>query len=234
MRIRMAAGLVILSVLIGGSIAAANSSQTQDTERIQRATEVFHEVMATPDKAIPQELLSSAKCIAIVPGEKKFAFVVGGNYGKGLVTCRTAKGWSAPAFLMLGGGSYGFQIGGSSTDIVMIFRNRNGLESLLSDKFKIGAGATAAAGPVGRHASADTDLKLHSEILTYARSRGVFAGVSLNGAVVKPDRSGDRALYGPNATTKRIVGGEVAVPEAAKPLNQEISKYAPQETAKAR
>ncbi|MGH9343950.1 MAG: lipid-binding SYLF domain-containing protein [Terriglobia bacterium] len=208
------------------SAAMADSSRSDDVARIQRSAEVFHEIMATPDKAVPQELLESAKCIAIIPGEKQFAFMFGGKYGKGLVTCRTAHGWSAPAFLAIGGGSYGLQIGGSSTDIVMIFRSKNGFDSLLSDKFRIGAGATAAAGPVGRHASADTDLKLHAEILTYARSRGAFAGVSLNGAVVQPDDSGNRALYGANASTKEIVDGRVAAPASARSLIREISRYA--------
>ncbi|MGH9400780.1 MAG: lipid-binding SYLF domain-containing protein [Terriglobia bacterium] len=207
------------------SAAMAASSRSDDLARIQRSAEVFHEIMATPDKAIPQELLESAKCIAIIPGEKQFAFMFGGKYGKGLVTCRTAHGWSAPAFLAVGGGSYGLQLGGSSTDIVMIFRSKNGFDSLLSDKFRIGAGATAAAGPVGRHAAADTDVKLHAQILTYARSRGAFAGVSLNGAVVQPDATGNEALYGANANTKAIVDGRVPVPEQARSLTREISRY---------
>ncbi|HLI35631.1 MAG TPA: lipid-binding SYLF domain-containing protein [Terriglobia bacterium] len=220
--------VILLGLLIAGlaSVAmSATSSRSDDIERIHHAAEVFQEIMSTPDKAVPQELMESAKCIAIIPGEKKFAFMVGGRYGKGLVTCRTSKGWSAPAFLAVGGGSYGFQIGGSSTDIVMVFKNRNGLDSLLSDKFKIGADATAAAGPVGRHASAGTDIKLNSEILTYARSRGAFAGVSLNGAVVQPDESGNAALYGSNVRTKQIVDGGVAVPSAAHTLISEITRY---------
>lgn len=208
------------------SIALADSSRKDDVTRIQRSAEVFQEIMATPDKAIPQELLESAKCIAIIPGEKQLAFMFGGKYGKGLVTCRTAHGWSAPAFLAVSGGSYGLQIGGSSTDIVMIFRNQHGFDSLLSDKFRIGAGATAAAGPVGRHASADTDIKLHAEILTYARSRGAFAGVSLNGAVVRPDQSGNEAMYGAGVTTKKIVDGLVSVPESAHVLTREIDHQA--------
>ena len=149
------------------------------------------------DKAIPQELLNSAQCIAIIPGELKFAFLVGGNYGKGLVTCRGATSWTAPVFLSVGGGSFGFQIGGSSTDFILVFRGRRGLTKLLSDKFKIGGDASAAAGPVGRSAAAGTDIELHAEILTYSRSRGVFAGVSLGGAVVKPDNAGNRRCTAP-------------------------------------
>jgi len=207
------------------SSALASSNQKEDIERIQNATQVFHEIMATPDKAIPQELLESAKCIAIIPGEKKAAFVVGGNYGKGLATCRTARGWSAPLFLAVGGGSVGFQIGGSSTDVVMIFRSEKGLHSLLSDKFKIGADATAAAGPVGRHAAADTDAKLNAEILTWSRSKGLFAGVSLEGAVVQADESGDHAMYGEEVNRREIVDGTVRPPEAARPLLREIGQY---------
>jgi len=207
------------------SSAVASSGRNDDIERIQNATQVFREIMATPDKAIPQELLESAKCIAIIPGEKKAAFVVGGSYGKGLATCRTAGGWSAPLFVALGGGSVGLQIGGSSTDIVMIFMNDRGLQSLLSDKFKIGADATAAAGPVGRHAAADTDAKMNAEILTYSRSKGLFAGVSLDGAVVQADQSGNHALYGENVNRREILDGSVRVPEAAELLLKEIAQY---------
>ncbi len=228
---RITTSVFVAACLLGLVSLASASTKSDDVARIQSSAEVFHEIMATPDKAIPQELLSSAKCIGIIPGEKKFAFLVGGKYGKGLVTCRTGHGWSAPAFLSIGGGSYGFQIGGSSTDIVMIFRSRHGLDSLLSDKFKIGADATAAAGPVGRHASAGTDIKLNSQILTYARSRGAFAGVSLDGAVVQPDDSGNAALYGPNLRTKQIVDGRVKVPAAAHSLIRELDRYSRPEAA---
>ncbi len=204
----------------------ADSKLNDDIERINNSTRVFHEIMGTPDKGIPQELLESAKCIAIIPAEKKFAFVAGGEYGKGLVTCRTAQGWSGPVFLTIGGGSFGLQIGGSSTDLVMIFRNRNGLDSLLSDKFKIGADATAAAGPVGRHVDAATDVKMNAEILTYSRSRGIFAGISLDGAVVEPDKSGNEAMYGTNARPKEILTGSIQVPKEAKTLVGEIARYA--------
>ena len=213
------------------SSAFASSGRSDDIERIRNATQVFREIMATPDKAIPQELLESAKCIAIIPGEKKAAFVVGGNYGKGIATCRTAGGWSGPLFVALGGGSVGFQIGGSSTDLVMIFRNEKGLRSLLSDKFKIGADATAAAGPVGRHAAAATDAKMNAEILTYSRSKGLFAGVSLDGAVVQADHSGNHAMYGGNVNRREILNGSVKVPEAAEPLLKEIGQYTRAEQA---
>ena len=216
------------------SSAVASSGRGDDIERIQNATQVFREIMATPDKAIPQELLESAKCIAIIPGEKKAAFVVGGNYCKGIATCRTDGGWSTPLFIAIGGGSVGFQIGGSSTDIVMIFMNEKGLHSLLSDKFKIGADATAAAGPVGRHAAADTDAKMNAEILTYSRSKGLFAGISLAGAVVQADQSGNHAMYGENVSRREILSGSVKAPEAAEVLLKEIAQYTQAEQASAK
>ncbi|MGH9530028.1 MAG: lipid-binding SYLF domain-containing protein, partial [Terriglobales bacterium] len=152
--------------------------------------------------------------------------VFGGNYGRGLVTCHTGHGWSAPVFLAVEGGSVGYQIGGSSTDLVMLFMNDHALRSLLSDKFKLGAEASVAAGPVGRHASAATDAKMSAEILTYSRSKGIFAGVSLEGAVVQADKSGDRAMYGHDADRHDIIDGKVPVPESARPLLHEIGRYA--------
>lgn len=219
--------LIAVALLLTGLglPAFASSDRDNDISRIHASARVFREIMDTPDKAIPQELLESAKCIAIIPSEKKAAFIFGANYGKGLVTCRTAAGWSAPLFLAISGGSWGLQIGGSSTDVVMIIRSEHGMRSLLSDKFTLGADATAAAGPVGRHASADTDLKLNAEILTYSRSKGAFAGISLDGAVVQADRSGDRAMYGANVERKQILDGAVRVPPAAQALISEIGQY---------
>jgi SH3 domain-containing YSC84-like protein 1 len=213
--------------LAGLSVAlpALASDRSEDVERVRKAAQVFQEIMNTPDKGIPQELLESAKCVAVIPGEEKAAFIFGANYGKGVTTCRTAHGWSAPAFVAVGGGSVGFQIGGSFTDVVMLFMNDHALQSLLSDKFKIGADATVAAGPVGRHAAAGTDIKLNSEILTYSRSKGAFAGVSLDGAVVQADHSGDRAMYGRNVTPREILDGKVAVPEPARSLLAELGRY---------
>ena len=151
--------------------------------------------MNTPDQGIPQDLLESAKCIAIIPGEVKVAFIFGGSYGRGLATCRTEHGWSAPMFVAIDSGSVGYQIRGSSTDLVMLFMNDHALQSLMSDKFKLGADASVAAGPVGRNA-AGTDLKLNAEILSYSRSKGILAGVNLDGAVMQADKSGDKAMYG--------------------------------------
>jgi lipid-binding SYLF domain-containing protein len=221
---RQSATLCLIFTVVLCLPARASSTRQDDVNRVEEAAGVFQEIMATPDKAIPQDLLDSAKCLAIIPAEKKFAFVVGGNYGKGLVTCRTDKGWSAPLFLTVSGGSVGFQIGGSSTDLILVFRGKRGLEKLLSNKFQIGGDATAAAGPVGRNAAAGTDVSLHAQILTYSRSRGAFAGISLNGAVVQPDDNGNAAMYGHESNQENILTGKVAVPQEATPLIVAVSK----------
>jgi lipid-binding SYLF domain-containing protein len=210
---------------LGLLLPALASDRDDDIGRIQKATRVFHEIMATPDKGIPRDLLEKAMCVAIVPGEEKLAFIFGGNYGKGLATCRTANGWSAPMFVAVGGGSVGFQIGGSFTDVVMLFMNDHALQSLMGDKFKIGADATVAAGPVGRQAAAGTDVKLNAEILSYSRSKGVFAGASVDGAVVQADHSGDKAMYGSDVTHQEILNGKVAVPQPARRLLADLAKY---------
>jgi lipid-binding SYLF domain-containing protein len=212
--------------------AAAASDREDDVKRTDKAAQVFKEVMSTPDQGIPQDLLKSAKCIAIIPGDVKFAFVFGGSYGRGLATCRTEHGWSAPMFVAIDGGSVGYQIGGSSTDIVMLFMNDHALQSLLGDKFKLGADASVAAGPVGRNATAGTDLKLNAEILSYSRTKGVFAGVSLDGAVVQADKSGDKAMYGEHVDRHEILNGKIAVPASARPLLHEISGYVQEAKAK--
>jgi SH3 domain-containing YSC84-like protein 1 len=206
--------------------AVASSDREDDVNRTHKAAQVFQEIMHTPDQGIPQDLLKSAKCIAIIPGDVKFAFVFGGSYGRGLATCRTGHGWSAPMFVAIDGGSVGYQIGGSSTDIVLLFMNDHALQSLLGDKFKLGADASVAAGPVGRSATAGTDVKLNAEILSYSRAKGVFAGVSLDGSVVQADKSGDKAMYGPNVNRHEILDGKVAVPASARPLLHEISGHA--------
>src|SRR5580693_9019643 len=211
-------------LLVAGPIAGASDRQN-DSDRMQKAAQVFKEIMDTPDQGIPHDLLDSAKCVAIIPGDIKFAFIFGGNYGRGVVTCRTSHGWSAPMFLAVEGGSVGYQIGGSSTDLVMLFMNEGALHSLLSDKFKLGADASVAAGPVGRSAAAGTDLKLTAEILSYSRSKGIFAGVSLDGAVVQADNSGDVALYGANVTSQEILDGQIEVPSSARRLIDELRAY---------
>lgn len=236
----MRTGKWILAAIIAVGVLAptllrAASDRADDIQRIQSATAVFRQIMQTPDKAIPSTILGSAQCIAIIPGEKKAAFGIGGSYGKGLVTCRnprTASGWSAPLFITIGGGSFGFQIGGQSSDVVMVFQNRQGVESLLSNKFKVGADANAAAGPVGRHAEAATDVALNAQILTYSRSKGAFAGVSLNGAVVQPDDTGNAAMYGQDANKQSILTGHVKPPAAANPLLRELARFKAVQRAK--
>jgi len=205
--------------------AFASSDREDDVNRTHKAAQVFQEIMNTPDQGIPQDLLESAKCIAIIPGDVKFAFIFGGSYGRGIATCRTEQGWSAPMFVAIDGGSIGYQIGGSSTDLVMLFMNDHALKSLMSDKFKLGADASVAAGPVGRNAAAGTDLKLTAEILSYSRSKGVFAGVSLDGAVMQADKSGDRAMYGDDVDRHEILSGKVPVPESARTLLHELGEY---------
>jgi len=218
--------LIVTTLVLLVTLTAVASDRDDDVNRTNKAAQVFKEIMTTPDQGIPQELLESAKCVAIIPGDVKFAFIFGGSYGRGLATCRTGHGWSAPMFVAIDGGSVGYQIGGSSTDIVMLFMNDHALKSLLSDKFKLGADASVAAGPVGRNAAAATDLKLNAEILSYSRTKGVFAGVSLDGAVMQADKSGDRAMYGDDVNRHEILDGKVAVPESAQALLHEIGGYA--------
>jgi SH3 domain-containing YSC84-like protein 1 len=220
--------VIVLSLLAATAILpsiASASERSNALSRIRNATQVFQEIMNTPDQGIPQGLLESASCVAIIPGDVKFAFIFGGNYGRGLAMCRTGKGWSAPVFLAVEGGSVGYQIGGSSTDLVLLFMNGHALRHLLSDKFKLGADASVAAGPVGRHASASTDIAMHAEILSYSRSRGIFAGVSLSGSVVKADQGADEALYGAHVTRQQIIHGQVPMPSSAERLAHKLTQY---------
>jgi lipid-binding SYLF domain-containing protein len=217
--------LIVATLGLLATLPAIASDHEEDVNRTRKAGEVFKEIMDTPDHGIPHGLLESAKCIAIIPGDVKFAFIFGASYGRGVATCRTAGGWSAPMFVAINGGSVGYQVGGSSTDIVMLFMNDHALQSLLSDKFKLGADASVAAGPVGRDSAAGTDLKLSAEILSYSRSKGVFIGVSLDGAVMQADKSGDRAMYGRNVDRHQILSGKTAVPESAQRLLHELGEY---------
>jgi lipid-binding SYLF domain-containing protein len=193
--------------------AASDREATKD--RLDHAGAVLHEVMSAPDKGIPEEVLDHAKCIAIVPHMLKGGFVFGAENGRGVATCRTANGWSAPAFFALTGGSWGLQIGVEGVDLVMIIQNDKGMQRLISSHFQLGADASAAAGPVGRHASANTDWKLETEILTYSRARGAFAGLTLTGASIRRDDDSTEAIYGHDITTRRILMGNVAVPASA-------------------
>lgn len=217
--------LILATLALLTTMTAVASDREDDVSRTHKAAQVFNEIMSAPDQGIPHDLLNKAKCIAIIPGELKFAFIFGGNYGRGVATCRTAHGWSAPMFVAIDGGSVGYQIGGSSTDLVMLFMNDHALHSLLSDKFKLGGDASVAAGPVGRNATAATDIKLNAEILSYSRTKGIFAGVSLDGAVVQADKSGDRAMYGDGVDRHEILSGKVAVPASARNLIKSLDQY---------
>ncbi len=198
-------------------------------ERVDESRIALNEIMSAPDKGIPEEILTGAQCVAVVPSLLKGGFIVGASYGKGVASCRTPKGWSAPAFFVVEGGSVGFQIGGQAVDLVMVIMNQEGMRNLLSSKFKLGADASVAAGPVGRHAEGATDLKLRVQVLTYSRARGVFAGVTLNGAVVKQDRNDTRAFYGRMVPFRTLLNGEFAAPTDAQPFIDALTKYAPPE-----
>ncbi len=218
-----ALGWALVLFLVMPAISSA-SDKEDDISRAQRAGQVFQEIMNAPD-SIPHDVLNKARCIAVIPGDKKFAFIFGANYGRGLAICRTATGWSAPLYLAVEGGSFGYQAGGSSTDLVLLFMNDHALHSLLSDKFKLGGDASVAAGPVGRDATASTDLKLTAEILSYSRSKGIFAGVSLDGTVVQADKSGDKAMYGDDVTRHDILDGTVHAPADTRTLDRELQRY---------
>ena len=211
---------------LAGFVAAALLLAQEETpdKRLRNSAATFHEIMDAPDKAIPRFLLEKAQCIVIVPGMKKAAFLVGGEYGRGFASCRVPGSWSAPAPVRLTGGSFGFQLGADSADIVLLVTSERGLERLLSDKFSIGADVSAAAGPVGRDAGADTDILLKAEILSWSRARGIFAGVSLNGTVVEADRAEARRLYGRAWSTREIIRGGIAMPDAAKILGDELAR----------
>jgi lipid-binding SYLF domain-containing protein len=207
--------MTFVAILSMTSIGWAASSREATYDRLDHAGNVLHEIMAAPDKGIPQEVFEHAKCIAVVPHLLKGGFVFGAENGRGIATCRTADGWSAPAFFTITGGSWGLQIGVEGVDLVMVIQNDRGMQHLINSNFELGADASAAAGPVGRHASADTDWKLETEVLTYSRARGLFAGVTLNGSAIRRDEDSTEAVYGHDMSTRRILQGDVAVPQAA-------------------
>lgn len=193
--------------------------------RLDAARDVIQQIMATPDKQIPESILSQATCVAVVPGMLKGAFIFGAEYGQGVVTCRTGHGWSSPAFIRMAGGSWGFQIGGKGTDLVLVAVNQKGMQDLLKSNFKIGASASAAAGPVGRDAGASTNWKMQSELLTWSRSKGLFAGVDLSGVSVSENTNDTEAFYGAPHTFHAILNGDVPVPEAARPFVSTVAHY---------
>ncbi|MFQ5816507.1 MAG: lipid-binding SYLF domain-containing protein [Terriglobia bacterium] len=229
MRFGLAGGLVWLWAL--SVLATPAAAKSKEVERLERATEVLQEIMAAPDGGIPRDLLDRAECVGIIPGVKKLAFGFGGRYGKGVFVCRQnrlAGRWGPPAMYMLGGGSIGFQIGGTSTDFILLIMNPKGAEYLLRSKFTLGADLSAAAGPKGRTAAAATDALMHAEILTYSRARGLFAGASLEGAVVRQDKTANKKIYGHEINVKQVLlQGQGAIPAPAQPLINTLNKYSP-------
>jgi len=215
------------------ALAPLLAADTDAVKRLDEASTVFSEIMSTPDKSIPDDLLDDAHCIVIVPGLKKAAFIVGGKYGKGFMSCRRGPThtWSAPAAISIEGGSVGWQIGGSSTDAIMLVMNASGEDKLLSSKFTLGAEGSVAAGPVGRDATAQTDAQMHAEILSWSRSQGVFAGVALTGATLRPDADDNTELYGRKIDNRTIVTTNIQPPAAASKLMSMLNKYSPKESA---
>jgi len=203
-------------------------------KHIRESASVLNEIMNAKDNGIPEDLLEKAQCVGVIPNLKRAGFIVGAKYGKGVVTCRASSGWSAPEIVRIEGGSIGLQIGAGETDVVFIVMNERGMNKLLKDKFTLGADASVMAGPVGRSAQAQTDAMMHAEILAYSRSRGVFAGIALDGATLRPDNDDNRALYGNNVTPHDILMGRVQPPAAAAPLYGELNRYPSKNTARSR
>ena len=224
----MAPARLGILVLTAGLLYAASDAE----ERLDDSAAVLTDIMAAPDKGIPQDLLEKAECVVVVPGVKKGAFIFGGKYGKGFTVCRKAAGWSAPAATRIEGGSFGFQIGVSETDVVMLVMNDSGVRKLLQSRFTLGADASVAAGPVGRTSSAETDAQMHAEILSWSRTRGLFAGLALQGATLRPDDDWNSDLYGSALTNREIVTGKTRPPAAANKLITALSRYAGRRPAK--
>ena len=222
----------VLLVCLGlvGSMWADSGDKVKD--RVRESANVMKEIMNTPDKGVPNEILEKAKCVVVIPSVKKGAIGVGGEYGKGVMTCRSGQDftgrWSAPVMMSLAGGSFGFQIGGQATDFVIVVMNDSGARAMLHNKLKLGADASVAAGPVGRAADASTNESLKAEMLSYSRSRGAFAGVSLSGATLHPDNDDNVSLYGEKVTPDQIIGGKVTTPEEARPLIEALSLATPE------
>jgi len=219
---------LLVSLCAFSFAADEENKDSKASDRVQAAADVLNEIESAPDSGIPEEILSRADCVAVVPSMLKGGFIVGAKYGRGLASCRTPKGWSSPTFFTVKGGSFGFQIGGQAVDLVMLIMNQNGMQHLISSQFALGADASVAAGPVGRHAEGNTDWKMRAEVLTYSRARGVFAGVSLNGAVVRQDKDSTREFYGHMVTPRAALTGEVEAPAGANPFLSTLAKWAQQ------
>jgi lipid-binding SYLF domain-containing protein len=214
----------LIASLATGVILAQESVPDK---RLQDATAVVDEMMGMPDKGVPKSVLEKAQCVVVIPGLKKGAFIVGGQYGRGFASCRKSGGWGAPGAVRIEGGSFGLQLGGQSTDVILVVMNQHGMDRLLSDKFTIGADAAAAAGPVGRDAKADTDIMLKAEMLSYARSRGAYVGLSLEGATLRPDNEENKKLYGREISNKEILEHAVEPPAVARTFTKALNHSAP-------
>ena len=221
LRIAVCTAILLASV----NLTWAADDREDEIKRVQASANVLDEIMAAPDKGIPQDIMESAVCVAVVPSLKKGGFVFGAEYGKGVASCRTGNGWSAPAPFKVVGGSWGLQIGAEGVDLVMLIMNKNGMEKLLSSKFKLGADASVAAGPVGRHAEGETDWKMRAEVLTYSRAHGVFAGVTVNGAVIEQDGDATRVFYGQDTPFRTILQGGVRAPSGSEPFMAAVRKF---------
>jgi len=218
--------IALCGAVLLASVSLAWADEREDeVKRVRQSADVLDEIMAAPDKGIPQDIMESAVCVGVAPSLKKGGFVFGAEYGKGVATCRTSTGWSAPAPFKVVGGSWGLQIGGEAVDLVMLIMNKDGMEKLLSSKFKLGADASVAAGPVGRHAEGETDWKMRAEVLTYSRARGVFAGLTLNGAVIEQDREATVAFFGHDTTLRDILQGKVTPPSGSEPFLAAVKKF---------
>jgi len=221
---------VLAAAFLASTMAIAEEEPSEQVKRMDAAATVLDEIMGTPDKGIPQDLLDSAKCVAVIPSMVKIGFIFGGRHGRGIATCRTKSGWSAPAPFTVTGGSWGLQIGGEAVDVVMLVMNDHGMEKMLSSKFKIGADASAAAGPVGRNVEGATDWKMRAEVLTYSRARGAFAGVTVNGASITQDKDGTRILYGRMIPSAQILKGQVKAPDGSHKFLATVRKYGTEAT----
>ena len=219
---------LLLAVSLSTICFAADDTDSKAEDRLRAAGEVLDQIEGAPDQGIPEEVLGSAECVAVVPSMLKGGFIVGARYGRGVASCRTPKGWSAPAFFVIEGGSFGLQIGGQAVDLVMLIMNEDGMKNLLSSKFKLGADASVAAGPVGRHAAADTDWKMRAQVLSYSRARGIFAGLELSGAAIKQDKDTTREFYGRMVPFRTSLRGTIEPPPAAYPFLETLSKWAKQ------
>jgi len=227
---KLALMCVVVCLLVACFAEEAKDSKAAD--RVQAAADVLNEIQSAPDQGIPEDVLGSAECVAVVPTMLNGGFILGARFGRGVASCRTTKGWSAPAFFTVEGGSFGLQIGGQAVDLVMLVMNYDGMHKLLSSKFKLGGDASVAAGPVGRHAAADTDWKLRAQILSYSRARGVFAGIALDGAVIKQDKNSTRDFYGHMVSTKAALEGQAEAPQSAYPFLSTLAKWAKEAAAK--